>query len=52
LFATQLRQSSGSPGRAQSISTGPTPRAAPIRHDLMTHAQLTRDLGWTNTLLE
>jgi len=52
LFATQLRQSSGPSGRAQSVSTGPPPRAAPIRHNLMTHTQLTRDLGWTHTLLE
>jgi len=52
LFATQLRQSSGPSGRAQSVSTGPPPRAAPIRHNLMAHTQLTRDLGWTDTLLE
>src|SRR6266849_10874927 len=52
LLAVQLGQPSGASRPTQTISPSPTPHRAPIRHDLMAHAQLPGDLGWTDALLK
>src|SRR5204862_7356555 len=50
LVSAQLRQPSRSSSPAQTVSTRSTPRRAPIRHDLMPHAQLPCDLRRTDAL--
>src|SRR5437870_10930036 len=52
LFSIQLRQPPRSPGAAQPVSAGLTPHRAPIRDDLMAHAHLPSDLGWSDALRE
>src|SRR6266567_2593724 len=52
LVSGQFRQPSRSSSRTQSVSTRSTPRRAPIRDDLMPHAQLPCDLRRTDALFE
>jgi hypothetical protein len=46
-FGSRLARST-----AQPVPTGTSPRSTPIRHNLMTHVKLTRNLGRTQTVLE
>src|SRR6266511_5972075 len=52
LVAAQLRQSSSSPCAAQTISTIPSPRPAPVRNDLMRDPHLAGNLGGNDTFLK
>src|SRR6185312_1018295 len=52
LFTLDLRQSPGTSRRSETISARPSPNIAPVRHDLMPHAEPPRDLGWCDALLE
>jgi len=50
--SAQLRSSAGTTCTNQSSSPGPSPRGAPVGHDLMRHTDLPRYLSWNDVLFK